>query len=272
MTGMEPSFHGETIKAYKWLRWGAVDPDGGFEWGLGSARTAPAGPPTAVHGYLLKGLPYEMDDELWEVALGEVIGCQPFLHQKSEGGSHQFEYDEQSIFALRGRLVRRIDTWTPEVAEEFARECARETRWRALKGLHDATQVLEDTLPAGSALQLGAASGFSYDLPQPVGQQEGRDREAFVLSLAARLLSIWSFAREGWGSPAALAWAYASAAAVSRAAAAFTYAAAIDPRALQTAADAAGSAYADERRRQARWLREQLGLQESDAALIQDVA
>jgi len=265
VTGKEHPFHGRPINAYKWLKRGAVDPDGGFEWPAGSARTTPlTGPRIAVHGYLPAGLPYEVNDELWEVVLKDVIGCQPFLHQRTEAGFQHFEYQEQSIFALSGQLVRRIHTWTPTVAGEFARECALKAGWLALKALHDATQVLEDALAAHQALQEPDPVG-PPDVPHPVPQQKVRERDAIVLVHAERLLSIWGCAREEQGSPAQRACAYASAAAATRAAVAFTYATAIDPGGLPAAAEAAGSAYADERRRQAKWLRKRLGLHEADA-------
>jgi hypothetical protein len=275
VTGKEHPFRGRPINAYKWLKRGAVDPDGGFEWAAGSARTTPlTGPRIAVHGCLPAGLPYEVNDELWEVVLEDVIGCQPFLHQKTEGEFQHFEYEEQSIFALSGHLVRQIHTWTPTVAREFARECALETRWRALKALHDATQVLEDALATEQALQEREPAGPPDALSPPLAEQEVRkERDVIVLAHAGRLLSIWDCAREGQGSPAQRACVYASAAAASRAAAAITYAAAFDSGGLKAPAEAAGSAYADERRRQARWLRERLGLHKPDAgALVRDVA
>jgi hypothetical protein len=251
--GQQLSHHSSTMSGYKWLKRGAVDPDGGFRWTRRPGqRTVPvAAPPTALHAYLLAGLPYEVDDELWEVTLQDVIGCETFPHQKTDGGPQQFEEDEQRHFALRGYLVRRIQSWTHEVAQEFARECELEVRGRALKALHDAVQVLED----GKA-------------PHP-----GREREAIILGHEERLVSIWRAAREADGSPAQMASAYADAAAASRAAAAFTYASAVDSGKTDAATETAASAYADERRRQARWLKERLGLGESVArAVALDVA
>jgi hypothetical protein len=266
---------GITKSAYKWLQRGAVDPDGGFEWTIGPApRTAPVtAPPTAVHAYLSPGLPYEVDDELWEVVLQDVIGYQPFPHQKIAGGHHWFGEQEHSIVALTGYLVRRIQSWTPQVAKEFARECALEAGGRALRALRDAAQALEEAQAEEQTPHGSKPSEPSNDSPQPAPEPEVLQREAVIHGHAERLLSIWRSAREAVGSPAQLAAAYASAAAASRAAAAFTYASAIDPGQIEAATEAAANAYAEERRRQARWLQERLGLQEQNArAVALDVA
>lgn len=266
---------GKTKSAYKWLKRGALDPDRGFEWPIGPVpRAAPVPtPPTAVNAYLPAGLAYEVDDELWEVVLQDVIGYQPFPHQKTDGERQEFEQHEQSIFALSGYLVRRIQEWTPEVAEEFARECALETRARALRALHDATQWLEDAQATEQALNGSTIVGASGDLTQTAWEPHAHEREAIVLGQAQRLLSIWCSARAAGGSQAQIAAAYAAAAAASRSAAALTYATAIDPGEIDAATEAAAKAYADERRRQARWLQERLGLQEPDVgAVALDVA
>jgi hypothetical protein len=266
---------GSTKTAYKWLQRGAVDPDGGFEWTIGPApRTGPVTAlSTAVHAYLPPGLPYEVDDELWEVVLQDRIGYQPFPHQRTEGGHHRFEEQEHSIVALSGYLVRRIQSWTPQVANEFARECALEARGRALSALHDAAQVLEEAQAAEQMPHGSKPPEPSNDVPQPAPEPEVLQREAVIHGHAERLLSIWRSAREAVGSPAQIASAYAEAAATSRAAAALTYASAIDPGQIDAAMEATSRAYAEERRRQARWLQERLGLQEQNArAVALDVA
>jgi hypothetical protein len=266
--------HGKTKSAYKWLKRGALDPDRGFEWPIGPVpRTAPVTtPPSAVHAYLPAGIAYEVDDELWEVVLQDVIGYQPFPHQKTDGGLQPFEEQEQSIFALSGYLVRRIQEWTLDVAEEFTRECALETKARALRALHDAAQWLEDahaTEQANGSTLVGA----SGELTPTAWEPHPHEREAIVLGQAQRLLSIWCSARAANGSQAQIAAAHAAAAAASRSAAAVTYATAIDPGEIDAATKAAARAYAAERRRQARWLQERLGLKEPDVGSVaRDVA
>ena len=277
MTGRQHLLNqGKTKSAYKWLKRGAVDPDRGFEW---SIRPVPWAAPvptrlTAVYAYLPAGLAYEVDDELWEVVLQDVIGYQPFPHQKTEGHHQEFEQHEQRIFALRGYLVRRIQEWTPEVAEELARECALEARARALTGLQDATQWLEDAQATEQAVNgstiVGAPGGLTHTACE---EPRAHEREAIVLSQARRLLSIWCSARSADGSQAQIAAAHAAAAAASRSAAALTYATLIDPGEIDAATEAAARAYAEERRHQARWLQERLGLQDPDVgAVALDVA
>jgi hypothetical protein len=165
---------GSTRSAYKWLQRGAVDPDGGFEWTIGFApRTAPVtAPPTAVHAYLLPGLPYEVDDELWEVVLQDMIGYKPFPHQKTDGGHHRFEEQEHSIVALSGYLIRRIQSWTPEVANEFARECALEARGRVLRALHDAAQGLEEAQAAEQTHHGRSPQNLPTTYRSPLGSQK----------------------------------------------------------------------------------------------------
>jgi hypothetical protein len=259
----------KTKSAYKWLKRGALDPDLGFEWPIGPRpRTAPVTtPPTAVHAYLPAGLAYEVDDELWEVVLQDVIGYQPFPNQKTDGGLQQFEEHEQSIFALSGYLVRRIQEWTPDVAEEFARECALEARARALRALHDATQWLEDAQATELALDGSTLVEASGELIRIASEPHAHDREATVLSQAQRLLSIWCSARAADGSQAQIAAAHAAAAAASRAAVALAYATAIDPRDIHVAMEVGVRAYAGERKRQARWLCDRLGLHEPVAGV-----
>lgn len=64
-------------------------------------------PPGTIQAYPPEELPWYLDDELWEVELeGDV---------RREG--HGF-------VASRGRLLKRVDAWTPEVAAEFVDVCA----------------------------------------------------------------------------------------------------------------------------------------------------
>jgi hypothetical protein len=54
-----------------------------------------------------------LDSELWEIELGgEIIEA------------------KRKLVAQRGRLLRLVEGWTPELAREFGRFCARRTRRR----------------------------------------------------------------------------------------------------------------------------------------------
>jgi hypothetical protein len=101
--------------AYKFLATGAVGRFSGFEWGAGTWIDADAADPcrTGIHACRVRDLPIWLDDELWEIELdGDVIEC------------------ERKIVASRGRLTERLEHWSPEVAREFGRFCARRTRER----------------------------------------------------------------------------------------------------------------------------------------------
>lgn len=101
--------------AYKFLDAGGIAPFTGFAWPVGawvdatSADICRAG----IHACRVRDLPIWLDDELWEIELdGDVV----------EG--------ERKVTATRGRLTRRIQQWTPDLAREFGRFCARRTRER----------------------------------------------------------------------------------------------------------------------------------------------
>jgi hypothetical protein len=101
--------------AYKFLSAGGVGRFTGFRWEAGRWVDAQKADPcrTGVHACRVRDLPLWLDDELWEIELdGEVV------------------VGERKIVATRGRLTQRIDRWTPEVAREFGRFCARRTRER----------------------------------------------------------------------------------------------------------------------------------------------
>jgi hypothetical protein len=103
------------VIAYKFLRAGGVAPFTGFEWPTCKWIEADAADPCrrGVHACRLRDLPVWLDDELWEVELeGDVVE------------------QERKLVASRGRLTRRIEGWTPEVALAFGRFCARRTRLR----------------------------------------------------------------------------------------------------------------------------------------------
>ena len=101
--------------AYKFLATGGVGPFTGFRWEAGTwvEAEAVAACRQGIHACRVQHLPIWLDAELWEIELdGEVV----------EG--------ERKLVAPRGRLTQRIDGWTPALAHEFGRFCARRTRER----------------------------------------------------------------------------------------------------------------------------------------------
>jgi len=100
--------------AFKFLARGAVGPFTGFEWPTPSASSPGAWvevPPASfpnrgIHGCLVEQLPYWLDEELWEAELDGVVHHAPM-----------------QVITSRGRLLRRVVSWTEEVAAELARAC-----------------------------------------------------------------------------------------------------------------------------------------------------
>ena len=103
------------VIAYKFLDSGRVAPFTGFHWPVGEWVDAGRVDPCrgGIHACRIRDLPIWMDEELWEIELeGEVVE------------------QTRKVVAGRGRLNRRVEGWTDELAEEFGRFCAARTRER----------------------------------------------------------------------------------------------------------------------------------------------
>jgi hypothetical protein len=238
-----------SFRGYKWLAQGAVDPDHAPGWSW-SEETSDRGGPPVVFATFVDGLPYRVDDELWEVELTELLGRSPFPEQTSYGSSESIGERELRILASHGRLVRRVEAWTADVAREFAASCAAATRERALDALRDADR----TLSVGGVDELDVLGPLLFGAdPEAVG------RELLLLEHVEAQVAIWREALSadafGISHPAD---AYAAAAASARAAAASVYAT-VDPRTPDDLL-APERGFLQERRRQAAWLRERLDL------------
>jgi hypothetical protein len=103
------------VIAYKFLGPGAVGPFTAFRWPVDRWVEATEAAPCrkGIHACRPQHLPMWLASELWEIELGgDVV----------EG--------ERKLVAQRGRLTRRLEDWTPGLALEFGRFCARRTRTR----------------------------------------------------------------------------------------------------------------------------------------------
>jgi len=261
------------IRGYKWLEQGRIDPEGEFVWE--ERRSAPGpwmrieGPvSTAIAACHAGGLPYEICDELWEVELDAPFGHQPFLEQLPYNRFPLFGDQERRVLASRGRLVRRVRSWTPEVAGEFWRWCAGEGRKRLLQALRDADDGLR-LVPTPPEPPDGSNRTFNggVDFHPVYASREGPSPEIIGLERAQDLIGIWTTARSAAvaGDSSVTARAFARAAARMRAAAASTYAMLLRPEEPSNRLESvAGRAYASERRRQARWLSDRLGLGDTE--------
>lgn len=130
---------------YKFLRAGAVGPFSGFSWPVPSktgpgdwvqTARAPAPCRSGVHACRTQDLPWWLAVELWEAELD----------------GHVSIYERQ-VAAPRGRLLRRVERWTPELAREFARACA----WRARD---HAIAALEGSETRGAAARLASCTNL----------------------------------------------------------------------------------------------------------------
>lgn len=101
--------------AYKFLGAGRIGRFTGFRWEADVWVEATAAEPceAGIHACRVQDLPIWLDDELWEIELsGDLVA------------------GERKIVATRGRLTRRIERWTPDLAHEFGRFCVQRTRER----------------------------------------------------------------------------------------------------------------------------------------------
>jgi hypothetical protein len=166
--------------AYKFLRPGGVGPFSGFAWPLPGAAGAgewvaastDRGPcRDGVHACERRFLPRWIWEELWEIELeGEV------------------EARGNKLRAPRGRLLRRVDSWSARTSSGFAAACAgRAAEHAAAAPPHDAasvTQMASDCAAAAGAAQgtedayagARAAAVCSYIAAMTALKSGGRDR------------------------------------------------------------------------------------------------
>lgn len=108
--------------AFKFLRAGRVGPFSRFQWpdaGVWVRPTADASPcRRGIHACRIQDLPWWLDDQLWKVELDGEVAV----------GRHK-------LLATAGRLVSRVDAWTPTLAEAFGVACAWRARDHAVLGL-----------------------------------------------------------------------------------------------------------------------------------------
>ena len=100
--------------AYKFLDAGRA-PFTGFRWPqdewVEAAHVAPCR--GGVHACRVRDLPFWLGRDLWEIELGgDVIE------------------EERKVVAGRGRLVRRIEDWTPQLLDSFVDDLLERTRLR----------------------------------------------------------------------------------------------------------------------------------------------
>lgn len=163
------------MQAYKCLRPGRVGPFSGFDWPMGvwvegaDAALCVRG----VHACRADDLPYWLTQELWEIELeGEV------------------RPERRKLVADRGRLIRRIEGWTPASATSFAEACAARARVRAEGATHERAERLAELAgDAAANAAKGAAALVGYIAARVAEVDGGADGYAEERRAQARWLA-----------------------------------------------------------------------------------
>lgn len=182
--------------AYKFLAEGAVGRFGGVAWppprGRGPGEWLHAGGRTepcrsGIHACRAEQLPEWLDDELYAIELaGRVV-------------EH-----ETALVASRGRLVGRLEGWTPAAAQEFARACTWRARDRAAALLRRSGEDARGLLAAPSLAALARAAAAGAAREGPAGTACGYVADCVALLAGARP-DDWAAAAPRPVSPGALA-------------------------------------------------------------------
>ena len=101
--------------AFKVLDRGAVSPFTRFRWSQDEWVDAEAVEPcrSGIHACRVRDLPFWLGPELWEIELdGDVVE------------------QERKVVARRGRLVRHVAAWNPDLLRAFTSSCRDATKLR----------------------------------------------------------------------------------------------------------------------------------------------
>jgi hypothetical protein len=224
------------VESFKWLRSGHVDPHGGFTWPAptdgprgwvdGNALATPR-----LDACLAPALPYDVDSELWVVELADPVERVPFPEQWVRTGSVISSPAERRLLSRRARLVRRVASWDGRVRRAFLDFCTEDATRRTEEAMRDAERTLR-----------------AWRRPSVA--------DGLVLEHTAALLDLWRDASAA-GAQGDLA-AMARVAAAAHAATARSYATAMG-RNVPADVVVAG-ARLSERRRQASWIADRIGI------------
>jgi len=152
------------VTAYKFLRAGSLGPFTGFRWEpdrwveSGGARPCEQG----VHACRLDDLPFWINDELWEIELGDDVVAAG-----------------RKLVARRGRLVRRVEAWTETAAQELGDTSAARARALADARPDDAmaSAYAEDAERRAGQGRAYVATYIAAVAAEHAGGPEGRDAE-----------------------------------------------------------------------------------------------
>jgi hypothetical protein len=140
------------VRAFKFLRAGGVGPFSGFRWPVptgarpGEWVTPEGAPPPfddGVHAASVDQLAYWVNQELFEAELEDPVGR------------------ERAIVGPRGRLLRRVEVWGPDVVNDFVKACLERADGHAT-GSGDARDVVVYARSARALAERGPeGTGFS---------------------------------------------------------------------------------------------------------------
>jgi hypothetical protein len=199
--------------AYKFLRSEGVGPFSGFRWPTPGVWVRADGEMAVcgrgIHACRTTDLPWWLADDLWEIEL-----------------DGQVQFHEHKVLAPAGRLLSRVEGWTPSCAQKYADACA----WRAHQR---AVEALTRDGHATAAGELAACTTLDDVLAVAARLAEAIPDAQIILTIAGR-----GAFRAITGAPPMSAYIAAHAA-----------------RRLD-----GPDGYADERAWQTNWLVEQLGL------------
>lgn len=158
--------------AFKFLRPGAIGPFSDYRWpipaeGRPGAWVAGSGEPpvcrSGVHACEARHLARWIWEELWEVELDGVV----------EAHGHKLR-------ASRGRLLRRVETWSAACAKDFAEACA----VRAAQ--HAAAASIEDSQVAiGMAADGATRAEAARSTSDPYVAAHGAAVSAYISAMTA---------------------------------------------------------------------------------------
>jgi len=188
--------------AFKFLARGAVGPFTGFAWPTPSASSPGAWvevPPASfprrgIHACLVEHLPYWLDEELWEAELDGIVQHAPM-----------------QVITSRGRLLRRVASWTKEVSAELAQAClfkARDTAADFLKrnrGGKDADELIAcaDIAQLERVARTMSATGKTNFLANLIGYVADAAKRAKMNHVGTVCYVAADLARAASGSPEA---------------------------------------------------------------------
>ena len=124
--------------AYKFLRSGRTGTFSEFQWPEPGVWVQSSGDVAAcrsgIHACRTTDLPWWLADELWEIELADEVRA-----------------DEHKLVAPAGRLLARVDGWTPQCGREYAEACA-------LRARDQTGEALVRAGHAGAARELAGCS------------------------------------------------------------------------------------------------------------------